>query len=189
MIKRLCPKATVAVSDISPWALAGLPIWEHTFNVKIDAVFCSRSYELPLKNESVDCVFCFASAHHFREHRGTLAEIQRILTPGGHCFYFYEPSCPSFWRPVAVWRVNRKRPEVREDVLVPSWIKEMATDSGLNCDVLYSPHLYKRAPLETLYYAVLNAVPVFQRILPCTVTYQFSKPNPVHRHPHHAAWV
>lgn len=177
IVKRLCPQATVAVSDISPWALAGLPTWEHIFNAKVDAVFCSRSYELPLKDGTVECVFCFASAHHFREHRRTLAEIQRILAPGGHCFYFYEPSCPGFWHPVAVWRVNQKRPEVREDVLVPNRMRAIAANSGLHCDVLYTPGLYKRAPLETLYYAVLNAVPLLQRVLPCTITYQFSKPT------------
>lgn len=175
IVKRLCPHATVTVSDISPWALASVPTWEHIFDVKIDATFCSRSYELPLRAGTAECIFCFASAHHFRKHRRTLAEIQRILTPGGHCFYFHEPSCPSFWRSVAVWRVNQKRPEVREDVLVPNRLKAIAADAGLHCDIVYTANPYGRAPLETIYYSLLNAMPFLQRVLPCTATFHFSK--------------
>src|SRR5262245_7010215 len=69
IVKRLCPQARVAVSDISPQALTGLPQWEHIFGVRVDGRFSSRSYQLPLPDGSVECVFCFASAHHFHAHQ------------------------------------------------------------------------------------------------------------------------
>jgi SAM-dependent methyltransferase len=176
IVKRLCPNSVVAASDISPWALAGLPTWEHIFSVKLDYAFCSRSYELPVRDGAIDCLFCFASAHHFNAQRGTLVEINRVLAPRGHAFYFYEPSCSRLLHRLAVRRVNRKRPAVTEDVLIPSEVQSMAVDAGLVCDLLYTPNLYKREPLETVYYAALNAVPALQRVLPCTATYHFHKP-------------
>jgi len=174
IVKRLCPGARVIVSDISPWALGGLHTWEGIFGVQIDDVFCSRSYELPLRDGAADRVFCFASAHHFRAHRETLAEIRRVLAPAGECFYFHEPSCPALWHPLAEWRVNRKRPDVQEDVLIPGRLRATAASVGLSCDVVYTPTLYRRAPLETVYYALLNAAPFLQRMVPCTTTFRFT---------------
>lgn len=176
IVKRLCPQARVSVSDISPRALAGLPQWERIFGVKVDGRFASRGYQLPLPDGSVDCVFCFASAHHFHAHRRTCAEISRVLARGGHALYFHEPACPGVWHPLATWRVNRKRPQVAEDVLVPRRIRLAALGAGLRCEIIYTPTLYRRAPLETVYYGVLNALPFLQRVLPCTVTFHFSKP-------------
>lgn len=165
----------MAVTDISVWALSSLPIWEHVFQVRIDHVFCSTSYANAVKDSSVECVFAFGSAHHFCAQRETLQDVYRVLKPGGHCFYFYEPSCPRFWYRLATWRVNRKRPEVPEDVLVPSGIQEIATEVGFECQVLYNANLYKRGPLETVYYAVLQLAPKLQPLLPCTATYHFIK--------------
>lgn len=173
VVKRLFPRATVATTDISPWALASLPRWEHVFEVRIDRAFASRSYALPMATGSVECVFCFSSAHHFRAHRRTLQEVRRVLAPGGHCFYFFEPSCPRFWHPLAAWRVNRKRPQVPEDVLVSSRLRQLAEREQLSCEIVFEPQLFKRAPLETVYYALLQLVSPLQRVLPCTATYHF----------------
>jgi hypothetical protein len=74
-----------------------------------------------------------------------------------------------------VWRVTRKRPDVPEDVLVRSSIRQHAAAAGLSCQIAFEPQLYKRAPLETLYYGLLQAVSPLQTLLPCTATYHFSK--------------
>ncbi len=177
IVKRLFPQAAVATTDLSPWALRSLPAWERLFQVEIDRVFASRSYAVPLADGTVPCVFCFSSAHHFRAHRRTLQEVHRLLAPGGHAFYFFEPSCPRVWHPAAVWRVNRKRPEVPEDVLVRGAIRRLSSASGLTCEIVFEPQLFKRAPIETIYYGLLQSVPPLQRLLPCTATYHFVKPG------------
>jgi SAM-dependent methyltransferase len=176
LVKRLYPQASVIVTDISPAALDSLHIWEHTFQVRIDRVACAKSYAIDANAESIDCIFCFAAAHHFSAYRRTLQDVHRVLKPGGHCFYFYEPSCPALWYNIALKRVNRKRPEVPEDVLVYRKIRRLAEETGLKCDIYFDASLYKRAPVETIYYAILRAMPVLQRWMPCTATYHFIKP-------------
>jgi SAM-dependent methyltransferase len=175
IVKRLFPQARVTTTDISPWALKAMTTWEHLFQARVDGVFASRSHEVPLASGSVQCAFCFSSAHHFRAHRPTLQEIHRVLAPGGSAFYFFEPSCPRLWYRPAVWRVSRKRPGVPEDVLVRSAIRQHAAAAGLSCRITFEPQLFKRAPVETLYYGLLQSVPPLQKLLPCTATYHFSK--------------
>lgn len=175
IVKRLFPYARVTTTDISPWALKAIPTWEHLFQARVDGVFASRSDEVPLAGGSVQCAFCFSSAHHFRAHRPTLQEIHRVLAPGGHAFYFFEPSCPRVWHGAAVWRVTRKRPDVPEDVLVRRAVQEHAAAAGLSCQITFEPQLFNRAPFETLYYGLLQSVPPLQKLLPCTATYHFSK--------------
>jgi SAM-dependent methyltransferase len=147
------------------------------FKVQIDQHYACKSYNIPEEDASLDCVFCFAAAHHFVAHRRTLQEIARVLSPGGNCLYFYEPSCPSFWHPLAYRRVNRKRPEVPEDVLIYSKIRDLASDAGLNYDLQFYPSTLKRGAVETVYYTLLGEIHPLQRLLPCTVNYHFSKPS------------
>jgi SAM-dependent methyltransferase len=177
IIKSLYPKARVTATDISPHAVASIPKWEHVFKVQIDQYHACKSYNIPEEDASLDCVFCFAAAHHFVAHRRTLQEIARVLSPGGNCLYFYEPSCPSFWHPLAYRRVNRKRPEVPEDVLIYSKIRDLASDAGLNYDLQFYPSILKRGAFETVYYTLLRKIHPLQRLLPCTVNYHFSKPS------------
>ena len=122
-------------------------------------------------------MFCFSAAHHFRVHRRTLQEIHRLLAPGGHAFYFFEPSCPRLWHRATVWRVNRKRPDVPEDVLIGSEIRALSAEAGLECAIHFDAQLFKRAPVETIYYGLLTAIPPLQRVLPCSATYHFVKPR------------
>jgi ubiquinone/menaquinone biosynthesis C-methylase UbiE len=175
MVKQLCPQAMVTAVDISEEALAMARVWSPVFRAAADKFLANPSYRLSLESSSVDVIFAFASAHHFGAQRRTLAEIYRVLKPGGHGFYFHEPSCQRFWYRPAVWRVNRKRPSVPEDVLVYKQIQRLAEGAGLHCQVHFRPVTFNRGPMETLYYSVLNAVPVLCRLLPCTVTYQFRK--------------
>ena len=109
IVKRMYPHAKVVLTDISHYALASLPKWERILGAKLDGIVACRSYELPAADSSVDCVFCFASAHHFGAHGRTIREIARVLKPGGRCLYLYEPSCPPWIHRIARWRVRRKR--------------------------------------------------------------------------------
>src|SRR5690349_6518301 len=65
LLKRLYPQARFTMSDISEFAVASLRKWEHVFQAKIDRSFACRSYDIPLEDASVDCVFTYAAAHHF----------------------------------------------------------------------------------------------------------------------------
>jgi SAM-dependent methyltransferase len=177
--KRYVPDAEVIVTDISPYAVASVSKWEHVFPTRIDDAYACRSYDIPEADNSLDCVFCFAAAHHFIAHRRTLREIARVLTPGGHCFYFYEPSCQPVWYRLARYRVNRKRPEVPEDVLIYSKITRLALEAGLSCDLQFYPSTKKRGAFETMYYSFLTQVRALNHVLPCTINYHFSLPPSV----------
>ena len=177
IVKHLFPNARVTVTDISADALAGVPKWERIFGVQVDEVRACRSYEIGAPDGSVDLIFCFASAHHFVAHRRTLAEISRVLAPGGDALYLFEVACRPFAHRWAKRRLNKMRPAVPEDVLVYDNIAALARGLGLDCTVDFYPTLLRRRPLETIYYATLRAIPPLQRLLPCTINLRFSKPT------------
>lgn len=175
LVKRLHPTLHVTATDISPYAVMSVPKWERLWQSKIDNAYDCKCYETRESDESIDLIFCFAAAHHFVRHNATLREISRILRPGGQALYLYEPTTPRMLHSLAHWRVNRKRPSVPEDVLIASRIVELAGVNGLEAHVDYYPSLQKRAPFETLYYFALGAVPLLQRVLPCTANFVFTK--------------
>jgi SAM-dependent methyltransferase len=175
LVKSKFPAALVTASDISPYAIVSARLWEELFKVRLDGTFACRSYEIPLDDASVDLVFCFAAAHHFRAHRRTLGEIRRVLAPGGSCLYLYEPSCTPWLHQAAQWRVNRKRPAVPEDVLVYERIRWLANSAGLGVRLEFDTSPLNRGVLEQNYYLALTRLPFLTRILPCTVDYIFTK--------------
>ncbi len=176
ILKRLFPNKLVYCSDISPYALGSLPYWEEIFKVKLDGAFACRSYEIPLKPQSVDLVFCFQSAHHFREHKRTLGEVYRVLGSQGCCLFLYEPSCRRFFYGWAYKRVNAKRPSVPEDVLIYKEMESLASELGFaKGKVRFAPSLTNRGPLEVVYYYILGKIPFLQRVLPCSADYLFCK--------------
>lgn len=176
LVKRLFPHAHVTATDISEHAIASVHKWERVFDVRLDRSLACVSYAVPLPDASVDLVFCFAAAHHFVAHRRTLREIHRLLVPGGQCLYLYEPSCRRFLHAAAVRRVNRKRPEVPEDVLVFPTLQAIARNVGLIAEVDFYPSVRRRGPKELLYYSLLRHSPVLQRMLPCTANFHFTRP-------------
>jgi len=175
LVKRLHPHLKVTTTDISEWAVASLPKWERIFQVKVDDSRACRSYAIPAADDSLDLVFAFAAAHHFAAHRKTLAEIRRVLKPGGKCLYLYEPVCPRFFYKAAVWRVNRKRPEVPEDVIVTDKLLAIAGETGFSPDFDYYPSTAARRPFEMLYYAAQAKLPLLSRMLPSTANFVFTK--------------
>jgi SAM-dependent methyltransferase len=175
LIKKKYPHLNVTATDISPFAVQSTPLWERIYNVKLDNSYACPSQKTHESDGTVDCVFTFASAHHFPRHQETMKEISRILKPGGQAFYFHEPTCIRLLYPLARWRVNRKRPIMKEDVLVFSHIKKLATAAGLTAEIQYHPTIKKRGKFETIYYLLLNFVPFLARFLPCTANIVFKK--------------
>lgn len=173
--KKTFPEAHVTSTDISEFATASLPKWERIFDVKLDNSYSCRSYEIPEPSETIDIIFCFSAAHHFLADRTTLTEIKRVLKPKGLCFYFYEPSAPEFFYPIALWRVNKKRPEVPEDVLIIKRLKKIAMDLNLGIEVNFYPSTLKRGTIEIIYYSLLKICPWLQRFFLITVNIIFNK--------------
>jgi SAM-dependent methyltransferase len=175
MVKRLFPQIKITLTDISEYAIASVPKWESILQVNVDAKFTCRSYEIPLPDESLDLIFCFEAAHHFIKHRSTLKEVHRVLKKGGTCLYLHEPACQPFLYKLAYKRVNRKRPEVPEDVLIYSKIADLARQAGLRPEIRFDPTTLNRGTVETFYYFALQKIPGLRSTLPCSADFSFVK--------------
>jgi SAM-dependent methyltransferase len=173
--KRLYPKAFVTGTDISPFAVQSLPKWEHVLDVKLDKSYACKSYEIPEPDASIDQIFTFAAAHHFLAHKRTLTEFKRVLKPGGKAFYLFEPTTPRYLHSLAKKRVNLKRPEVPEDVLIPKKLREIAKALDLDCRIDFFPTYKGRGATATAYYLVLGRIRPLQALLPCTANFIFTK--------------
>lgn len=177
IVKRKFPAAHVTGTDISPFAVASVGKWEHVFGAEIDRKTACPSDNTPFPDCSFDLIFCYQAAHHFATHRRSLLEIKRILRPGGVAIYLHEPACRAYLHKLAKARVNAKRPEVPEDVLVYRRIEEVAGHLGLTAETRFAPTVTNRGPTETLYYLVLRRIAFLQSLLPCTVDIVFRKPK------------
>ncbi len=177
LLKREFPHLVSYATDISPYAVRSVDKWEHVFQAKVDHVCACPSDEVPLADSAIDLVFSFQAAHHFRKHRSTLIEIKRVLKPGGVCLYLQEPSCPKFCYPAAYWRVNHKRPEVPEDVIVRRKLVSIAKEVGFEASYNLVPHTMDRGPFETVYYALLAKIAPLTYLLPCSADFVFRKPG------------
>ena len=176
MVKHeLGDRARVIGTDIAHDAVVSAPQWEHVIGARLDGLTACRSNATPFATGSVDLVFVFAAAHHFGAHRSTLAEIARILPPGGHALYAYEPGALDWIYPLALRRVMAKRPVVPEDLLRYRNIERLADECGLDAQVTFSPSTTYRGGVETVYYLGLQRLPFLQRVLPCTVDILFTR--------------
>lgn len=176
LYKRLHPDCHVTATDISAFAVASAPKWERLWEVRLDGGYACTSYETREADGSVDLVFAFQAAHHFLAHRRTLRELARILKPGGRACYLLEPATPGFWYRLTYHYINRKRPEVPEDVLVTRKILALARESGLAAQVRYAPSIRRKGPFGLLYFSLLRAAPLLRRVLPCSAHFVFTKP-------------
>lgn len=174
-LKRLYPHLHVTASDISASAVAEIGKWERIFDSKVDNTFGCKSYSVPLPDHSVDIIFSFQAAHHFRLQSETLREAARLLTPGGSVMYFHEPSCRKYIHPLAKWRVNHKRPECPEDLMVLEEMRKAASDYGFKLEVHYSTATVNRGVIEGVYYKTLSVLTPLCHVLPCTADFILTK--------------
>jgi SAM-dependent methyltransferase len=79
LYKRLFPQAHVIATDPSPYAIGSVGYCERIVGTAIDRHSACKSYATAEPDASVDLIFCFAAAHHFADHPGTLRELHRIL--------------------------------------------------------------------------------------------------------------
>ncbi len=175
IVKRRFPAAHVTLTDAVEAAVAGRRIWERVFNTQLDGSAAAPAQLLPMANASVDLLFCFAAAHHFVDHAAALREAHRVLRPRGVCLWLYEPTSPAFWHRRAEARVNAKRVDVPEHVLIPVQVLATARGEGFAASVEFAPDGLRRGRFTVLYYLVLQMVPLLRRLLPCTAHFVFRK--------------
>jgi SAM-dependent methyltransferase len=136
LVKRLAPAAHVTATDISPYAVEAMQEWERLWGVQLDQSYSCRSTCTRETDRSIDLIFCFGSAHHF-DQAGTLGELARILKPNGAALFLYEPTVGRLLYRLQVWRMNRQRPAVQEDAIVPARFSTMAARHGLRVQFEY----------------------------------------------------
>jgi len=175
LMKRfIFPTASFTVTDISPYAIESIAYWEKIYQIDIENKLACRSYELPFAEQSFDLIFCYAAAHHFVELEKTLLEIKRVLNTNGQCIFFYEPTCSKLFYPLHFKYVNGQRPEVPEDVIIPSAVDKISKAIGLNYVNHYDHTSQSSASLAMkIYFSLLNTIPFIKRLLPSSSDLSF----------------
>jgi len=81
-----------AAVDLSWDMLKSCDYYKTVFNQsKTPIRICSDANHLPFKKDSIPFVFCYQTLHHFPDPTRIVAEIHRVLAPGGHFFFAEEP--------------------------------------------------------------------------------------------------
>ena len=78
-------------TDISPGMLARLRASSGRLGIDVQAVCCDAA-ALPFPDDSFDIVFGHAVLHHLPDLPGAMAELRRVLRPGGVIAFCGEPS-------------------------------------------------------------------------------------------------
>lgn len=168
--------AHYTVTDISEYAISSVKYWENIFEARIEQKKACRSYQMPFADQSFDLIFCYSAAHHFVEHQKTLAELSRLLMPGGHIVYLHEPTSPVWIYPLTKWLVNKRPLVTPEDLLIPNDILKFANRNGLRCQVYYDPLRKSYLQLRIgIYLKLLETLPFLQRILPASADFVFTR--------------
>jgi SAM-dependent methyltransferase len=174
--KKRFPEARVVATDLSAYAIESIEYWHRIFGVRTDEHYACKSYATQEAPDSVDLVYCFAAAHHFADRAGTLAEIARILKPGGRALFLHEPVCGRLLYPLAYRRVNAVRPEVPEDLLITADVLREAAAAGLEATALRNEPLLGAAAFGTLNYRLQRWLPPLARVLPSSMPFVCQKP-------------
>ena len=137
LVKDDCPAAYVVMSDMVPECVAHCADYERLLEQRVDEKWAFSARDLPFADAQFDRIFTFAAFHHFGDHGDysrALAEIGRVLKPGGRLVLMYEPATPRLLYRLALRRVNRKRAEegVDEDVLVAAHLRQVGERLGFS---------------------------------------------------------
>ena len=183
MLKRKFPKCQIVASDLVADTIRHSSRWERLLGCEIDEKWALNCRDMPFESEQFDRIFTFASFHHFAidgSFSASLAEMLRVLKPGGKIALLYEPSSPEYLYKFAFNRVNRKRAHegVDEDVVVTSRVARDAEALGAHCTYERFPHFKNRSSVaSTLYYLLLSKMGPLAAYLVCTVNIVIEKPK------------
>lgn len=115
------PRALI-YSDLSPVGLRELRRHVDTAHHGSLIFAAIDALDLPLRDESVDLVYGFAFAHHLPDMERFLAEVARVLRPGGRCVFMDNAYSP-IWQHLKLGSLrplmrlsHRREPRSPEDV-------------------------------------------------------------------------
>ncbi|MGA2927881.1 MAG: methyltransferase domain-containing protein, partial [Solirubrobacteraceae bacterium] len=107
-------------SDLSPVPLQAL---SRELEARDNLMFAAiDALELPLRDASVDLVYGFAFVHHLPDLDRFLAEVMRVLAPGGRAVFMDNGYSPLWqhvklvWLRPLMWYSHRREPRSPEDV-------------------------------------------------------------------------
>lgn len=149
MLQARVPGAKVHAADVSPDAIRSAGRWEAAFETKLAGRWAFPVADAPFADSQFDRIFLVAALHHFgtaNDFTAPLAEMRRLLKPGGRIVAFNEPVSPPYLYARAVRKFNAFRQQgqgadVDEDVLVMERLRRQAATAGLNVEAEYEPML------------------------------------------------
>jgi len=174
LAKRRQPACHIVAADIARDALRYAAAYEQLLGVRIDEIWECSVRALPFADAQFHRIFAFASLHHFGERHdygGILAEVLRLLAPGGHAVFLYENWAPGW---AIGWIRRRARRQMKhvvdEDVLHLGHLGDACRRLGARMDVEFWPNpSFREAVSATAYMALLNRCRFLAPVLPGTV--------------------
>jgi SAM-dependent methyltransferase len=115
------PRALV-YSDLSPVGLRALGRRLDRGHHDRVVLAAMDALDLPLRDRSVDLVYGFAFVHHLPDREGFLAEVARVLRPGGRCVFMDDARSPAWqwlklgWLHPLMRLSHRREPRSPEDL-------------------------------------------------------------------------
>jgi SAM-dependent methyltransferase len=109
-------------SDLSPVGLRALRDQGELTRSESLLFAAIDALDLPLRDESVDLVYGFAFAHHLPDPETFLAEVARVLRPGGRCVFMDNAYSPVWqwlklgWLRPLMGLSHRREPRSPEDM-------------------------------------------------------------------------
>ena len=87
---------------------------------------------IPLQADSVDLIYSMGTIEHFPEYRAALAEIFRVLRPGGRAIVGVPNRWDPFLRPllVAAWNLVGRYPYGMEKAFAPGELRRLLAEAG-----------------------------------------------------------
>jgi SAM-dependent methyltransferase len=126
--------------------------WEAALGTRLAGRWAFPVADAPFAGAQFDRIFLVAALHHLgnaNDFTAPLAEMRRLLKPGGRIVAFNEPVSPPYLYARAFRKFNEARKhgqdaDVDEDVLVLGRVRRQAAAAGLVVAIEYEPMLIFR---------------------------------------------
>ena len=121
----------VIATDVTPQMLEQVRALRNERGAPQTQMALAAAEALPFADDSIDLLTCRTAAHHFVDPAGWLAEVERVLSPGG--LFVVADTCAPEDEAVAAWmhEVEVKRDPSHVRNLAPSEWREAVARTGL----------------------------------------------------------